>query len=165
MDSRLRGNVGERQRLESETRGNRPSEGHRHTESQSEQSQSTAPEAARVPGKGDKTMKIFADAATEPVTITPDGSKRQVLSYSKGLMLVQFTFETAGQEAALHSHPHEQVGYVVSGEIELIMEGHGSKRLSAGGSYYVPPNTRHGAKVITPAVVVDAFTPQRDEFL
>lgn len=110
-------------------------------------------------------MKIFADAAKEPVTVTPDGSKRQVLSYSPRLMLVQFTFETAGQEAAMHSHPHEQVGYVVSGEIELIMEGHGSKRLSAGCSYYVPPNTMHGAKVITPAVVVDAFTPQRDEFL
>lgn len=111
-------------------------------------------------------MKLFADAALEPITVTPDGAKRQVLSHSEGLMLVRFTFEREGQEAWVHSHPHEQVGYVVSGEIDLFMEGtQGKTRLTAGCSYYVPPNVRHGATTIKPAVVIDAFTPHRAEFL
>jgi quercetin dioxygenase-like cupin family protein len=110
-------------------------------------------------------MKVFADAAREAVVTLPDGTKRQVLSHSARLMLAQFTFDRPGQQAPLHSHPHEQVGYVVSGEIDFILEGHGSRRLTAGCSYYVPPNTEHGATAITPAVVLDVFTPQRDDFL
>ena len=54
---------------------------------------------------------------------TPDGAQRRVLSYGGNLMLVQFTFE-AGVASWEHSHPHEQVGYVVDGEIDLFMAGH-----------------------------------------
>lgn len=112
-------------------------------------------------------MKLIAEATKEPVTITPDGAKRQVLAHGENLMLVQFTFEAEnGQEAWVHSHPHEQVGYVVSGELDLHMEGQGGKtRLSAGGSYYVPPNVRHGVTTLRPTVVIDAFTPRRADFL
>jgi len=112
-------------------------------------------------------MKLIAHAATEPVTITPDGAKRQVLSYGENLMLVQFTFEAEkGQDAWVHSHPHEQVGYVVSGELDLFIEGQPEKiRLTAGGSYYVPPNVRHGVTTFCPTVLVDAFTPHRADFL
>lgn len=110
-------------------------------------------------------MKLFADAATEPVTITPDGAKRQILSYSPTLMLVQFTFEKAEQEAWIHSHPHEQIGYVVSGEIDMFIEGEGTKRLTPGCSYYVKPNVKHGGKTVKPTVLIDAFTPAREDFL
>jgi quercetin dioxygenase-like cupin family protein len=109
-------------------------------------------------------MKNLAQASQEAATITPEGAQRRLLSYGGGMMLVQFTFE-AGVSAPVHSHPHEQVGYVVSGEIELIMEGGERTRLTAGGSYYVAPNVRHGIITYAPTVLIDCFTPIREDFL
>jgi quercetin dioxygenase-like cupin family protein len=109
-------------------------------------------------------MKILAQASEEPATITPEGAQRRILSYGGGLMLVEFTF-AADVSAPIHSHPNEQVGYVVAGEIDLIMEGHERTRLTAGGSYYVAPNVRHGIVTYAPTVVIDCFTPIREDFL
>jgi quercetin dioxygenase-like cupin family protein len=109
-------------------------------------------------------MKIIADATKEPAVATPDGAERRILSYSNNLMMVQFTFPS-GAVSAWHSHPHEQVGYVVSGEIDLMMDGHAPARLAAGGSYYVPPNLKHNIKTYAPSVLLDCFTPAREDFL
>ena len=109
-------------------------------------------------------MKLIADAQQELVVTTPDGAQRRVLSYGDGLMLVQFEFG-AGASSWLHSHPHEQVGYVVSGEIDFNMEGHETVRLKAGGSYYVPPNVKHNIVTYAPTVLLDCFAPIREDFL
>ena len=109
-------------------------------------------------------MKTIANANQEPFVVTPDGAQRRVLSYGENLMLVQFTFE-AGVTSWLHSHPHEQVGYVVSGEIDFLMEGHEPVRLTAGCSYHVPSNVKHNITTHTPAVLVDCFTPIRQDFI
>jgi len=109
-------------------------------------------------------MKLIADAAHEAAVNTPDGAQRRVLSYGGNLMLVQFTFE-AGVASWEHSHPHEQVGYVVDGEIELFMAGCAPVRLSKGGSYYVPANVKHYVVTHAATVLLDAFTPVRDDFL
>ena len=109
-------------------------------------------------------MKITAHASDEPAVTTPDGAQRRVLSYGGNMMVVQFTFE-AGVASWLHSHPHEQVGYVVSGEIDFNLEGHEPVRLKAGGAYYVPSNSKHTIVTYAPTVLVDAFTPIRGDFL
>lgn len=108
--------------------------------------------------------KLIAHAASEPAVLTPDGAERRVLSYSDHLMLVQFTF---GPDVTSlhHSHPHEQIGYVVSGEIDVIMEGAKTVRLQAGGSYYAPPNVKHHIHTTVATVLVDCFTPAREDFL
>lgn len=109
-------------------------------------------------------MKLTAHANQESPVTTPDGAQRRVLSYGGGLMLVEFTFE-AGVTSWLHSHPHEQVGYVVSGEVDFNMEGYAPVRLKAGGSYYVPPNVKHNITTYAPTVLIDVFTPIRQDFL
>jgi len=109
-------------------------------------------------------MKIITQAGQEDFVTTPEGAQRRILSYGGGLMLVEFTFES-GVSAPLHSHANEQVGYVVSGEIELIMAGFERTRLTAGGSYYVAPNVKHGIVTHAPTVVIDCFTPLRADFL
>jgi quercetin dioxygenase-like cupin family protein len=109
-------------------------------------------------------MQILASAETALKTITPEGATRQVLSYGGGMMLVQFSFE-AGITAPIHSHPHEQLGYVVEGELDLLMEGQDTVRLHKGASYYVPPNVKHGVVIHAPTVLIDAFTPMREDFL
>lgn len=109
-------------------------------------------------------MKILADASNESPFTTPEGAQRRILSHGGGMMLVQFTFD-AGIRAPIHSHPHEQIGYVVSGEIDLIMEGQATARLTSGSSYYVAPNVRHGIITHAPSVLLDCFTPIREDFL
>jgi quercetin dioxygenase-like cupin family protein len=109
-------------------------------------------------------MKIFADASQEPAFVLPDGTQRRVLSYGGNLMLVEFRF-AAGVTSALHSHPHEQVGFVISGEIDFIEQGKPPKRLVAGCSYYVSPNVMHNIVTYAPTVLIDCFTPVRDDFL
>jgi quercetin dioxygenase-like cupin family protein len=109
-------------------------------------------------------MKVLAQAAQEDFVTTPEGAQRRILSYGGGMMLVQFTFP-AGVSAPIHSHPHEQVGYVVAGEIDLLMHGFKTTRLTAGGSYYVAPNVQHGIITYAPTVLIDCFTPIREDFL
>ena len=65
-------------------------------------------------------MILTAQASQVKPVRTPDGAERRVLSYGSSLMLVQFNFE-AGVTSWSHSHSHEQVGYVVSGEIDFVM--------------------------------------------
>ncbi len=91
------------------------------------------------------------------------GVERKILATGGGLMTAQFRFQK-GAIGALHSHPHEQVGYVVSGSVDLTLEGK-TQTLRAGDSYYVPPGLVHGVKALEDTVLVDVFTPQRQDFL
>jgi quercetin dioxygenase-like cupin family protein len=109
-------------------------------------------------------MKVLAQASQESFATTPEGAQRRILSYGGGMMLVQFTFP-AGVSTPIHSHAHEQVGYVVSGAIDLLMDGFETTRLTPGGSYYVAPNVRHGIITYAPTVLIDCFTPIREDFL
>ncbi|MEM8535502.1 MAG: cupin domain-containing protein [Chloroflexota bacterium] len=109
-------------------------------------------------------MTTIAYADQIEAFITPEGAQRRILSYGGNMMLVQFTFE-AGITAPIHSHPHEQLGYVVSGELDLIMEGMETTRLTAGSSYYVAPNVKHGVVIHQPTVLIDSFSPIREDFL
>jgi quercetin dioxygenase-like cupin family protein len=55
--------------------------------------------------------------------------------------------------------------YVVSGEIDYCVEGEEPVRLIAGGSFYVPPNVSHRVVAYSRSLLIDAFTPMRDEFI
>jgi quercetin dioxygenase-like cupin family protein len=109
-------------------------------------------------------MILAIESTDVQPTTTPDGASRRVLAYGDELMLVRFDF-LAGTTSLMHSHPHEQVGYVVSGEIDFVMQGQATVRLHAGGSYYVPPNVRHNVITYAPTVLLDAFTPARKDFI
>jgi len=92
-----------------------------------------------------------------------NGCRRRVLATGGGLMTVEFQFDK-GAIGALHSHPHEQVGYVVSGRFKFTMDGKDTI-LAVGDSYYVPSGVVHGAEALEEGVLLDVFTPQRQDFL
>ena len=91
------------------------------------------------------------------------GVERKILATGGTLMTVQFRFRK-GAVGALHSHVHEQVGFVASGRFEFTLEGKTSV-LGPGDSYYVPSNVVHGALALEAGILVDVFTPQRQDFL
>ena len=109
-------------------------------------------------------MKQFSEASKETAITVAPGVKRRLLSFGGSLMIAQFNFNE-GSSIPWHSHPHEQVSYVVSGEAQLWLDGQEPVRLVAGGSYYVPSNLRHRVIALTDSVFIDVFTPQREDFL
>ena len=92
------------------------------------------------------------------------GVKRKVLAYSEKLMNVELLFE-AGAKGAMHSHPHEQIGYVIEGSLVYHEAGQEDVTLHAGDSYYVPSNVEHGIDCLTDVKLMDIFTPMREDFV
>lgn len=63
-----------------------------------------------------------------------------------------------------HKHPHEQITYIIEGEIEFTVEGE-TKILRAGGGVVIYSNQVHGAKILDkPTKAVDAWYPIRDDY-
>ena len=91
------------------------------------------------------------------------GIRRKVLCHDDGIMLVRFKFKK-GAIGAEHSHPHIQCSVIESGVFDVTIAGQ-TKRLSAGDSYLVAPNLVHGAVAIEPGVIVDTFTPMRQDLV
>ncbi len=91
------------------------------------------------------------------------GLKRQILGYDDRIMLVKVAFR-AGAVGELHRHPHSQVTYVESGEFELTI-GEEKRLLKGGDSFYVPPNVLHGCVCKKDGVLIDVFSPHREDFL
>jgi quercetin dioxygenase-like cupin family protein len=106
---------------------------------------------------------IFQNNKEIPWEDASSGIKRQVFGYDDNVMLVKVKFEK-GAIGTLHQHPHTQVSYVESGEFELTI-GEEKKVLKTGDGFYVPPNTLHGSVCIKPGVLMDVFSPLREDFL
>ena len=92
------------------------------------------------------------------------GVKRKVLSYSQNLMACELTFEK-GAVGAPHSHPHEQIGYIISGRLIYQEKGQADKILETGDTYYVAPNVVHGVQILEDTKLLDIFTPMREDFV
>ena len=91
------------------------------------------------------------------------GTRRQMLGYDEALMMVRVEFE-AGAVGAMHRHPHRQVTYVEAGSFEVEIGG--TKRtIERGDSFFVPPDVEHGVFALEPGILVDVFTPARQDFL
>lgn len=92
------------------------------------------------------------------------GVTRKVLSYSENLMCCELTFKK-GAVGALHSHPHEQIGYVISGAFEFEEEKAGKQIVRAGDTYYLAPNVVHGVVALEDSKLLDIFMPMRKDFV
>ncbi len=70
-----------------------------------------------------------------------------------------------GHEPKPHSHPHEQLIYILAGTVDFHI-GDEVVRLGAGGVAQVPSNVMHHAEVIGDEIVLnlDVFTPARPEY-
>lgn len=92
-----------------------------------------------------------------------DGIYRKTLANQEELMLVHFRL-VKGTTLPMHSHPHVQAGYVVSGKLDFH-EKDEKYILEAGDSYIVDANVEHGATIMENAIVIDSFTPRREDYL
>ena len=62
-----------------------------------------------------------------------------------------------------HAHPHEQIGTVLKGSIELAI-GEENRVVREGCAYRVPPNVTHSGRCLdAPSDVLEVFSPIRED--
>lgn len=92
------------------------------------------------------------------------GVKRKILSYTEDLMMCEISFEK-GARGNMHSHPHLQITYIISGSFEFTIDGEKSV-VKAGDSLFMPANSLHGTIALEDnSMLVDVFNPMREDFL
>lgn len=92
-----------------------------------------------------------------------EGLKRKIMAYDDHIMLVKVDFQK-GAVGQLHEHYHSQATYVVSGEFELTV-GDETKVVKGGDAFYIPPHVMHGAICLKDGVLIDVFSPIREDFM
>jgi len=108
------------------------------------------------------TKEYWIDSETEWEPVA-EGLSRQIMGYDGKIMLVKAKFET-GAVGILHKHYHSQVTYVESGEFEMTI-GDDIRIIKGGDSYYIPPQVMHGCVCKKPGILIDVFSPAREDFL
>jgi quercetin dioxygenase-like cupin family protein len=110
-------------------------------------------------------MRTVKRSETAPVVI---GERRtRYLAHTNNVMIAVVDFDDgpAAQPDPPHSHPHEQVSYVASGEL-LVIIGEEKTRLGEGDLFTIPANVPHAVQTLSRHVrLIDAFNPIRNDFL
>lgn len=110
-----------------------------------------------------KNSSEFIEKDTQPWEDLGNGMKRQRMGYDENIMMVKVAFDK-GAIGQLHEHYHSQTTYVVSGKFEVEIDGK-KKILSEGDGFYIPPHIMHGAVCLEPGILIDVFSPHREDFL
>ncbi|MDR1569057.1 MAG: cupin domain-containing protein [Oscillospiraceae bacterium] len=92
-----------------------------------------------------------------------EGVERQVLAYADEMMCVANHFEK-GAVGAMHSHPHTQITYIVSGEFEFTI-GEEKHIVRAGDTMLKQNGVPHGCVCLEAGIVLDCFNPMRKDFI
>lgn len=94
-----------------------------------------------------------------PVT----GVEQKTLVYGEKTLMVEFRLR-AGSVIPLHSHPHEQTGYLVSGALRLTIASD-TTECRAGDAWRIARQVAHSALVVEDAVAIEVFSPVREDYL
>jgi quercetin dioxygenase-like cupin family protein len=112
--------------------------------------QTAAPHAA-ASGSGDQAAASSKRPGDElSGKLTRREVQRSPISIP-GREIVQVeTLIPAGIESGWHTHPGEEVGYIIAGQVEMMVRGRASVLLHAGDGFLIPPRTPHNARDLGP---------------
>ncbi len=91
------------------------------------------------------------------------GVSYKTLALGAGMHLLEFHLER-GADIPMHRHPHEQTGYLVSGKMTFVIDGETYEALP-GDAWNIPGDIEHGVEVHEDAVVLEVFSPAREDYL
>jgi quercetin dioxygenase-like cupin family protein len=107
------------------------------------------------------TMPFFNPAEREAKAIFPGALSRTFWGEQMLLSLLELA---PGSVVPRHSHPHEQAGIVLEGELEFTI-GDETRVVKAGELFVIPGGVEHSVKVgEQPARALDIFSPVREEY-
>lgn len=110
--------------------------------------------------KHSETFMYEKDLPWEPAG---QGAVRQIAGYNEQIMMVKVKFEKGGVGTP-HKHKHTQVTYVASGMFEFTI-GNKKKIVKTGDTLYMEPDVEHGCVCLEAGLLIDCFSPWRDDFL
>ena len=91
------------------------------------------------------------------------GVERRVLAYCDEMMCVENVFKKGGI-GAMHHHPHTQITYVASGRFRFTI-GDTTHEVIAGDTLLKQNDIVHGCECLEDGILVDFFTPMREDFV
>jgi quercetin dioxygenase-like cupin family protein len=106
-------------------------------------------------------MPIVDHGTANPVEMLP-GVVRRTLTDGDRMMLCEIRM-TKDAVVPLHTHPHEQTGYLVSGRCRFQI-GDEVRELAAGDCWMVPGGAEHEATALEDSIFIDVFSPPREEY-
>jgi quercetin dioxygenase-like cupin family protein len=81
-----------------------------------------------------------------------------------GKLMTNWVTIEPNREIPRHNHPHEQMGFVLQGHLELTI-GDETRLLGPDDAYTIPPNLPHAARTHDDGcLVIDIFTPPREDY-
>lgn len=112
--------------------------------------------------------KVFPDLVVMKVDAAPEskpepGLTRKVMAYNDKLFLAEHQM-VKGWVGSVHSHPHDQVVYVVRGHLRVTCQGK-TFEIRSGDSFVVRGDVEHGASALEDSLVIDVFTPCREDYI
>ena len=108
-------------------------------------------------------MAMFYKKNSEGYHSRIRGIDQKTLVYGERTLLAEFLLK-AGSVIPRHSHPNEQTGYLVSGRMVFTV---GDEQFDAwpGDGWCIGADVQHSADVIADSVVVEVFSPVREDYL
>lgn len=76
---------------------------------------------------------------------------------------INFIEVKAGSSIPLHSHPHEQSSFVLKGSFEMTVDGE-ARILNEETFVLIPGGVVHGGHAITDCLLIDIFSPVREDY-
>ena len=107
-------------------------------------------------------MTMRTNPEAKPVEMFPGVTRRTLVHGDKTSLHELHIAKDA--EVPLHTHPHEQTGYVSSGRV-VFQIGDEKRELHSGDAYSVPGEVPHGVIALEDSVCIDIFSPVRTEYL
>lgn len=91
------------------------------------------------------------------------GVSRKILGWDNQIMMVSIHFNE-GAVGNLHQHFQAQTSYCAKGKFEFTI-GEEKQVIKEGDGVYIPPNVPHGVLCMEEGIIIDAFSPVREDFL
>lgn len=93
----------------------------------------------------------------------PAGHYSQAMVHGVATHLTEVRF-TKGAVVPEHRHPHEQTGYLISGSLRFFGDGEDAV-VTPGDCWNSSSDEPHGAEALEDSVVIEVFSPIRDDYL
>ncbi len=113
--------------------------------------ETAASPGAAVSGSGDRTMASSERSRDDLASKLARREVQRAPSSIPGREIVQVeTLIPAGVESGWHAHPGEEVGYIIAGQVEMMVQGRANVVLHAGDGFLIPPRIPHNARDLGP---------------
>jgi quercetin dioxygenase-like cupin family protein len=92
-----------------------------------------------------------------------EGIQFKPLLYGEKMLTTEFLLKK-GSTIPVHSHPHDQTGYLVSGKMNLYIEDE-MFVATPRDSWYIPGNVEHNADILEDSIAIEVFSPVREDYI